>query len=114
MEADTSLAGCPILRAFCEGWVREKSPQSLLTHSLSGVSAISAIFIALRYTTTSCVLTFRIQIGKITWRIKNEFADPVPCAANLKEAIPMPEPNYADILASVEKHFPAHVLEDLD
>jgi len=26
----------------------------------------------------------------------------------------MPEPNYADILASVEKHFPAHVLEDLE
>src|SRR5207253_2065323 len=31
-----------------------------------------------------------------------------------RRQIPMPEPNYADILASVEKHFPAHVLEDLD
>src|SRR5436853_5012509 len=34
--------------------------------------------------------------------------------ANPKEILPMPEPNYADILASVEKHFPAHVLENLE
>src|SRR5437016_2902414 len=26
----------------------------------------------------------------------------------------MPEPNYADLLASIEKHFPAHVLENLE
>src|SRR5204862_5515379 len=70
------------------------------------------IFISLRYTTISCVLTFRMQIGKMAWRIENEYV--CSCWQMRRRLIPMPEPNYADILASVEKHFPAHVLENLE
>src|SRR5207302_10365308 len=85
--------------------------ESSLTHSLSRVSVIFAIYISFRYTTISCVLTFRIQIGKIIRRTENEYAYDGKFE---RRQIPMPEPNYADILASVEKHFPSHVLEELE